>query len=423
MNCSSILFKAFPVACALAFLGPKTAMADSPKYIFTKLIQTQPATTQDPSALIKLGAPAISDDGTVVFYGLGRPSTTVTTTATSPALVRTDTITSQTSALYKRLTNGTIVQVFPGSNFSRVTTYKGLSGTEQASKECNYEAPRVSGKNTIALANCIDSTTPPGGRSYRTDSRSLLLAINGQPLPSPVASGFSSQSAGRDKPASASLSGTTVAFDQFGKVYTFNGSQTGAQPVEVAPGRQPLVDQGNLLFFGFPGTYTRINGIISDFKLPPAPSGVGSLSFGNGDIKGGQTLFSVAGSAYQAIYIQQNGKQTKLLDSNYKLASENRRFASFENIVLGSANSFGFLETSPPATDGSVRRSIYVSSRAQVKPMRVLSTNASIATITGNVPIKNFSVSAQYLQGKKVVVLVELADGSQAIYLGKPQDD
>jgi hypothetical protein len=423
MNYQSVLFKAFPVACVLAFFGPKTAMADTPKYIFTKLAQTQPATTQDPSAFVKLGAPVISDDGTVVFYGLGRPSTTVTTTTTSPAVVKTDTVISRDSALYKRLTNGAIVKVFSGSNFSRVTTFTGFSGIEKASKECDYEAPRVSGKTTIVLANCIDSTTPPIGRSYTADSRSLLLAINGQPLPSPVASGFSSQSAGRDKPASASLSGTTVAFDQFGKIYTFDGSKTGATPVEVAPGRQPLVDQGNLLFFGFPGTYTRINGIISGFKLPPAPSGVGSLSFGNGDIRGGQTLFSVAGSAYQAIYIQQNGKQTKLLDSNYKLASENRRFASFENVVLGSANSFGFLETTPLASNGSVRRSIYVSARAQVKPVRVLSTNGSIATLAGNVPIKNFSVGAQYLQGKKVVVLVELADGSQAIYLGKPQND
>jgi hypothetical protein len=427
MNYSSMLFKAFPVVCALAFLGPKTAMA-SPKYIFTKLAQTQPATTQDPAAFVEVGAPVLSEDGTVVFYGLKRPSTKVTVTTTGP-LVTTVTVITQESAVYKRLTNGTIVTIFPGSNFSRATTYNQVSGANRESKDCRYD-PRVSGKNTTVFASCSDSSSSFGGRTYTVNNRNILLAIDGKPLPNAVASGAFSQYFGTPLPGNPSISGTTVTFDQGGKVYTFNGSQSDAKPVEVAPGGQPLVDRGNLLFLGYPGVYSRINGTIAQVNLPPAPSASGGVSFGNcRDIKGERLLFCVSGLTapagqfvYQAIYTQKNGKQTKLLDNTYNLASEKRRFGSFSNAVLGSEN-FGFLESSQPATDGSFRESIYVSSREEVKPMRVLSTNSSIATPSGNVAIKSFSVSPQYLQGKKVVVLVELADGSKAIYLGKPQDD
>jgi hypothetical protein len=426
MNYQSILFKAIPVACSLAFLGPKTAMA-SPMYIFTKVAQTQPATTQDPAAFVEVGAPVLSEDGTVVFYGLKRPSTKVTVTTTG-SLVTTDTVTTQESAVYRRLTNGTIVTVLPGANFSRVTTYKGLSGEALDDKTCRYD-PRVSGKNTVIVASCSESTKPPGGRSYSKDSRSVLLLIDGKPLPNPVASGFTSQYAGTEKPQTASISGTTVTFDLGGKVYTFNGSQSDAKPVEVASGFQPLVDRGNLLFFGVPALYSRINGTLSQVKLPPTPSGSEELRFGAcGDIKGERLLFCVGafaapgGQFYQAIYTQKDGKQTKLLDNTYNLVAEKRRFGNFTNALLSSEN-FGFIEIAQPAVDGSSRSSIYVSSRIQVKPVRVLSTNSSIATLSGNVPIKNFSVSPQYLQGKKVVVSVELAGGGRAIYLGKPQGD
>jgi hypothetical protein len=133
------------------------------------------------------------------------------------------------------------------------------------------------------------------------------------------------------------ICGTTVAFSQSGKVYTFDGSQANAQPVEVAPGGQPLVDRGNLLFWGYPGVNARINGAISQVNLPAAPSGLGGLSFGNcGDIRGERLLFCVGGLTapagqftYQAIYTQKNGKQTKLLDNTYNLASEKRRFGTF----------------------------------------------------------------------------------------------
>jgi hypothetical protein len=430
MNYQSILFKAIPVACSLAFLGPKTAMA-SPMYIFTKVAQTQPATTQDPAAFVEVGAPVLSEDGTVVFYGLKRPSTNVTVTTTGPEtapLVTTVTVTTQESALYKRLTNGTLVTLFSSSNFSRTTTYSRLSGANRESKSCRYE-PRVSGKNTTVLASCSDSSSSFGGRTYTVNSRNLLLLIDGKPLPSPVASGSYSQYFGTPLPDTASISGTTVTFDQGGKVYTFNGSQADAKPVEVASGFQPLVDRGNLLFFGVPALYSRINGTLSQVKLPPTPSGSEELRFGAcGDIKGERLLFCVGafaapgGQFYQAIYTQKDGKQTKLLDNTYNLAAEKRRFGNFTNALLSSEN-FGFIEIAQPAVDGSSRSSIYVSSRIQVKPVRVLSTNSSIATLSGNVPIKNFSVSPQYLQGKKVVVSVELADGGRAIYLGKPQGD